>query len=108
MVSSRHYTHNETVTFTTHGDFTFLTNLEPLLERWQGPVSVALYAPGSDLGHTIEAILFYRDCSHTSLVRDWATFHVFFDVDHIPERVPSHQSLRQTVTCGGAEVSRSF
>jgi hypothetical protein len=26
---------NETVTYTTHGEFTFLHNLEPLLKRWQ-------------------------------------------------------------------------
>ena len=26
---------NETITFTTHGDFTFLDNLEPLTDRWK-------------------------------------------------------------------------
>ena len=97
LVGERHFNCNETITFTTHGDFTFLDNLEPLLERWQGPVSVALYSPGSDLQHTIQAITYYRHCSNTSLVRDWATFHVFFDLDHIPDSVPDHQSLKEKV-----------
>ena len=26
---------NETLTYTTHGEYTFLHNLEPLLKRWQ-------------------------------------------------------------------------
>ena len=31
--AAKHYNCNETITYTTHGDFTFLDNLEPLLER---------------------------------------------------------------------------
>lgn len=84
---------NETITYTTHGDFSFLDNLEPLLARWRGPVSVAVYAPGSDLDDTIDAILYFRDCGDTDLVRSYATFHVFFDLDHIPANVPRHDTL---------------
>ena len=91
--AAREFNCNETITYTTHGDFTFLDNLEPLLERWQGPISVAIYSPGSDLDETIDAILYFRDCSKTNLVRDFATFHIFFDLDHIPATVPKHESL---------------
>ena len=38
-----------------------------------------------------------RDCSETNLVRDFATFYVFFDLDHIPATVPKHQSLLDKV-----------
>lgn len=84
---------NETITYTTHGDFTFLDNLEPLLERWQGPISVAVYAPGSDLEDAIDTILFFRDCTNSSLVRDLATFHIFFNTEHTPAQVPRHETL---------------
>ena len=94
VVGDKAFNCNETMTYTTHGDFTFLDNLEPLLERWQGPVSVALYSPGSDLNITVRAILYYRHCSNTTLVRDWASFHVFFDLEHIPDSVPDPQSLK--------------
>jgi len=84
---------NETVTYTTHGDFTFLDNLEPLLHRWQGPISIAVYAPGSDLEDTIDSILYHRDCTNSSLVRQFATFHLFFDFEHTPSQVPKWRSL---------------
>jgi len=84
---------NETITYTTHGDFTFLDNLEPLLERWQGPISVAVYAPGTDFEDTIDSILYFRDCTKSSLVKDYASFHVFFDTAHTPEQVPKHHTL---------------
>ena len=95
--AARRFDCNETITYTTHGDFTFLDNLEPLLERWQGPISVAVYAPGSDLEDTIDAILYFRDCSQTTLVRDFATFHIFFDLDNIPATVPKQESLLDRV-----------
>ena len=31
--------------------------------------------------------IFNRDCGKSSLVRDFATFHIFFDLEHIPEQV---------------------
>jgi len=91
---------NESITYTTHGDFTFFDNIEPLLTRWQGPISIAVYAPGYDLEDTIDSILYYRDCSNTSLVRDFATFHVFFDFIHTPAQVPKWDTLlRKRPSC---------
>ena len=91
--AEREFNCNESITYTTHGDFTFLDNLEPLLARWQGPISVAVYAPGSDMDETVDAILYFRDCTQNNLVRDFATFHIFFDLDHIPATVPRPESL---------------
>ena len=28
-----------------------------------------------------------RDCTDSNLVRDFATFHIFFDFDHTPDQV---------------------
>ena len=64
--AARQFNCDETITYTTHGDLTFLDNLEPLLERWQGPISVAVYAPGSDLEDTIDVILYLRSDSFSS------------------------------------------
>ena len=58
--AARQFKCDESITYTTHGQFTFLDNLEPLLERWQGPISVAVYAPGSDFQDAILNILYYR------------------------------------------------
>lgn len=77
----------ESVTYTTHADYTFLDNLSPMLERWRGPVSLAMYAPGTDFAPTLEAIKYARDCG-SPLVAKLVTFHVFFGARHVPRTVP--------------------
>ncbi len=80
---------NETITLTTHGDHNFMDNLYPLLDRWGGPVSVGVYAPGEDYARALDAIMFQRQClqeEKSALVRKWATFHIFFPVEHFPPK----------------------
>ncbi|XP_011501737.1 PREDICTED: beta-1,4-glucuronyltransferase 1 [Ceratosolen solmsi marchali] len=77
----------ESVTYTTHADYTFLDNLEPLLERWRGPISIALHAPGTDFPATIEAIKHARSCG-SPLVAQLVTFHVYFSSKHVPKMIP--------------------
>ncbi len=93
----------ESVTYTTHSDPTFLDNLVPLVTRWRGPISVAIYCPGTDYDLALEAVAFYRHCdtkdnvlqghesqekaadmSSSQLVRDFVTFHFFFEFKHRP------------------------
>ena len=38
---------NQTITYTTQAEFVYLFNLETTLQRWQGPISVAVYTPGA-------------------------------------------------------------
>ena len=85
---------NETITYTTHGDPNFLHNLEPLLERWKGPVSVGVYAPGSDYLRALKSIFYLRQCSNSNLIKNLATFHLFFDENHLPDvSVLDHDQL---------------
>eukprot|EP00095_Tigriopus_kingsejongensis_P002170 maker-scaffold1597_size34331-snap-gene-0.6 protein:Tk02170 transcript:maker-scaffold1597_size34331-snap-gene-0.6-mRNA-1 annotation:"n-acetyllactosaminide beta- -n-" len=94
---------NETITYTTHADPTFLDNLEPLLERWQGPVSLAIYAPGKDFQRSVESILFFRHCGPSSLVKDWVSFHLFFSTDFLPPQayqlLKPEDLTKQPVNC---------
>jgi len=79
---------NESVTITTHTEIPYLHNLEPLLDRWRGPVSVAIFTPGSDYKAAVEAVHYYRQCTTNgtdeSLVSRYATFHFYFPVKHLP------------------------
>lgn len=79
----------ESVTYTTHSDFTFLDNLEVLLERWRGPVSLALHAPGTDFDPSIKSVRYLRDCS-AQPVAELVTFHLYFPSRHLPKSVPRH------------------
>ncbi|XP_025411580.1 beta-1,4-glucuronyltransferase 1 [Sipha flava] len=78
---------DESITYTTHADFTFLDNLEPLLDRWRGPISVALYTPGTDFVPTLASIRYLRQCG-SPLVAEYVTFHLYFGSGHVPKSVP--------------------
>ncbi|KAJ8933476.1 hypothetical protein NQ314_013974, partial [Rhamnusium bicolor] len=75
---------HESITYTTHADYSFMDNLVPLLERWKGPVSIAMHAPGTDFSNTLESIAHLRDCT-TSLVKEYVTFHIYFSTKHVPK-----------------------
>ncbi|XP_018579178.1 beta-1,4-glucuronyltransferase 1-like [Anoplophora glabripennis] len=75
----------DSITLTSPGDYRFLDNVVPLVERWEGPISVALYAPGSDFFTTLQCIAYLRTCT-TPLVREFVTFHLFFEFEHMPEK----------------------
>lgn len=83
---------HESITFTTTSDFTFLDNLEPLVSRWKGPVSVALYTPGTDFQLALDSIKYVRHC-HTSLIKQYVTFHVFFEKEHRPSKIPKPEDV---------------
>lgn len=76
----------ETVTYSTHADYTFFDNLEPLLDRWRAPISIALHAPGTDFQPTIDSIQYARSCG-SPLVSQLVTFHIYFSSKHMPKAV---------------------
>ncbi len=77
---------NETITYTTHCDHTFLDNLGPLAKRWQGPISVAIYTPGTDYRDAVRAVTYYRQCVNESdIISRLVTFHFFFPYKHKPQ-----------------------
>lgn len=77
---------HESITYTTHADFSFMDNLVPLLERWRGPISVAIHAPGSDFQNTLDSIAYLRECTDAP-VKDYVTFHIYFSTKHVPKEV---------------------
>ncbi|XP_017047263.1 beta-1,4-glucuronyltransferase 1 [Drosophila ficusphila] len=78
------------VTYTSHSDYTYLDNVVPLLERWRSPLSLAIYAPGSDFEPTVNSILYLLQCHPgRNLVRELTSFHLYFDVEHLPHVVLS-------------------
>ena len=83
ITAAKKFVGNESVTYTTHSDPTFLENLIPLVERWRGPVSISIYCPGTDYDLALHAVNYYRNCGPGSdLVRDYVTFHFYFEVKH--------------------------
>ncbi len=87
VAGNRTFACHESVTYTTHADFTFLDNLKPLLERWRGPISLALYSPGTDFVPTLASIRYLRKCI-SPLISEYVTFHVYFEAKHLPKVIP--------------------
>ncbi|XP_058988135.1 beta-1,4-glucuronyltransferase 1-like [Musca domestica] len=92
---------HESITYTTHADYTFLDNLIPLLERWNAPISIAMHAPGTDFQPTLDSIKYLRDClPNSNLVRMYATFHIYFSTKHIPKTIPKYyDALKMGYNC---------
>ncbi|XP_025832343.1 beta-1,4-glucuronyltransferase 1-like [Agrilus planipennis] len=74
----------ESVTYSTQGDLNFLDNLVPLVERWKGPVSVSVYAPGTDFLLALRTILYLRECT-SPLIKEYVSFHLFFEAKYTPK-----------------------
>lgn len=92
MPANRTFACHESVTYTTHADYTFLDNLKPLIERWQGPISLALYAPGTDFTPTLASIRYLRKCG-SPLIAEYVTFHVYFEAKHLPKSIPRPEKI---------------
>ncbi|XP_049822908.1 beta-1,4-glucuronyltransferase 1-like [Aethina tumida] len=78
----RNFRCDESITLTAPADFRFLDNVAPLVQRWQGPISIALHAPGFDLSITLKSIAYLRKCTNPD-VSEYVTFHIFFEQDQI-------------------------
>lgn len=100
----------ESITYTTHCDFTFLSNVAPLLERWNAPLSIAVWAPGDDFALTLTSILFLRRCHAKSyLIQQLATFHIFFEAQFLPKNIPhDFSAVERDYTCPDREPFVNF
>lgn len=85
VLSSKRFRCQESITYATHSDYFHLDNLIPLLERWKGPVSIAVHASGSDFNSTLQSIFYFRNC--VPLIKEYATFHLYFLKGHFPKQV---------------------
>lgn len=84
--SEQTYHCNESISYTTHGDVTFLDNIIPLSQKWDGPLSVTVYTPGTDYETAIHHIAYLRQCTGSE-IRQKVTFHFVLDERHFPANV---------------------
>ena len=92
--SERNYHCDETITYTTHGDVSFLDNIVPLARRWDGPLSVAVYTPGSDYEVAVQSIAYLRQCTEPD-IRQKVTFHLVLDERHFPSSLRKVSKLKK-------------
>ncbi|XP_014673012.1 PREDICTED: beta-1,4-glucuronyltransferase 1-like [Priapulus caudatus] len=103
--ASRRYGYNDTVTIATQCTVDYLHHLSAMMVRWEGSVSVAVYAPSRDYHVAKLAIARMRECSAAILER--ATFHLFYHDQYRPLTSPSPSSSSRRRRCGEA-VATSY
>ncbi|KAH6934015.1 hypothetical protein HPB50_019482 [Hyalomma asiaticum] len=74
---------NDSVTLTTQATHEFLQHVPVLCSRWQGPISVAVFAPGTDYAVVLDKIAFLRNCDDPCVSAN-VTWHMVYDRDHAP------------------------
>ncbi|XP_064459995.1 beta-1,4-glucuronyltransferase 1-like [Ornithodoros turicata] len=84
IVSDEAAGYDATVTLTTHATHDFLHHTPVLCRRWEGPISVSLYAPGTEYEIAINKVLFLRACSDPC-VRANVTWHIVYSTQHRPK-----------------------
>ncbi|XP_022649197.1 beta-1,4-glucuronyltransferase 1-like isoform X2 [Varroa jacobsoni] len=79
---------NQSITYTTQATHEFLfPHVEELCKRWEGPVSISVYAPGSDLAIVNRKIAHLLKCA--PCVANHVTFHVVYHRSHVPPNIPT-------------------
>jgi beta-1,4-glucuronyltransferase 1 len=78
-----------------------------IFHRWKAPVSIAIYAPGTDFDSAVSIILFLRNCiSQSSLVKEHATFHVFMELTLMPKHLEKNfDKTEKSYVCPMTEPS---
>lgn len=74
----------DSVTLSTQGTYEFLNHVENLCQRWDGPVSVAVYAPGDDFQLCLKLIYFMRECRHVCVKKN-VSWHIIYDLRSGPD-----------------------
>ncbi|RWS06097.1 N-acetyllactosaminide beta-1:3-N-acetylglucosaminyltransferase-like protein [Dinothrombium tinctorium] len=84
---------NNSITLCTQATIEFLDHVEELCDRWKGPISAAVYAPGSDFMASINVVYFLRKCRE-ECIRKHISWHFIYDKPYGPsfERVTSPNS----------------
>ncbi|XP_054166208.1 beta-1,4-glucuronyltransferase 1-like [Oppia nitens] len=81
-----HYDQLDTsVTMTTQGTYSFIHHIEHQCQRWEGPISMAVYAPGDEFALAINLIYYMKQCSNPC-VRTRTTWHLVYDTLYSPAR----------------------
>ncbi|XP_034098923.2 beta-1,4-glucuronyltransferase 1-like [Drosophila albomicans] len=79
---------NESITLTTHGTFMDLGMMPTLLERWQAPISLSIFASGSDFVMTIRSLRHLIGCQKQgNLIHHFVSIHLVFHSQHIPKNM---------------------
>uniref|UniRef100_A0A1B0AJK1 Uncharacterized protein n=1 Tax=Glossina pallidipes TaxID=7398 RepID=A0A1B0AJK1_GLOPL len=102
IVAKNFYVGNDSVSLVLHGEYTDLKALGILVRRWNGPISLTLFANGDDFRRAQYTILYLAKCTlFGSEIRSFVTFHFIMHEDHIWSNIPKSEKafMSRTADC---------
>ena len=97
-------TFETTVTYITQATCDFLHHSVQVCRRFDGPISLAVYSPGSEFLLTVKLIFFLRQCTHPC-VRQNITWHLVFDDRHRPDLLDVQQTWQEFLHKSGFKMA---
>ena len=94
---------NTTVTYTTQASYEFLKYSDELCRRFDGPVSVAVYSPGSEFLLAVNLIYHLRECGNTC-IRNNISWHLIYDNQLKPTSFDSQQTPDEFLIQSGVNM----
>lgn len=76
----------KSITLTTQGTSDFLYHVEQLCDRWEGFISLSVYAPGDDFKLAVNTIYYLRQCG-LKCISERVNFHMIYDTLYAPANV---------------------
>ena len=77
------------ITLTTQSTYHFLYHIEEQCKRWEGPISVAVYAPGPEFALTVHSIYYMRFCKHECITQN-ISWHLVYDTVSDPRTTDTY------------------
>ncbi|CAL1265363.1 unnamed protein product [Larinioides sclopetarius] len=99
--------YEESVTLCTQGTFEFLQHVPELCDRWEGPLSVSVYAPGTDLPVAVRKILFLRKCGPPCVHLN-VTWHLVYETSLAPTLLEAPMEIADMAAYEPVNCSAGF
>ncbi|KAG0724363.1 Beta-1,4-glucuronyltransferase 1 [Chionoecetes opilio] len=98
---------NESVTYTTHTTPEMISHVGELAARWSGPLSVAVFVPGTDFCLAASRVAYLRACGPVE-VREQVSWHFFWPHDSPPAANWLLVVDERTCDCNAEETTASL
>ena len=79
----------KTITMTTQSTYQYLYHIEEQCKRWEGPISVGVYAPGPEYALNVHLIYYLRICKH-ECIKSNISWHLVYDTESDPKTSDSY------------------
>ena len=79
----------DSITLTTQSTYQYLYHIEEQCKRWEGPISIAVYAPGPEFALNVHLIYYLRFCGN-QCIQSNISWHLIYETESDPKTSDSY------------------